>query len=50
MFDPGGVGEWSPPQSPQWGDNRGEEKKKRFITFKKVDLFGKPQRRRAHLR
>ena len=35
MFDPGSVGEWSldklgmisPPQSPRWGDNRGEEKK-----------------------
>ncbi len=24
MFDPGGVGEWSPPQSPHWGDIRGE--------------------------
>jgi hypothetical protein len=31
MFDPGGVGEWSPPQSPHWGDNRGEEKENHHL-------------------
>ena len=35
MFDPGGVGEWSPPQSP-CGGFRG---KKNIITFAMVDLL-----------
>jgi len=31
MFDPGGVGEWSPPQSPV-GGFRGKKEQRRFIT------------------
>ena len=49
MFDPGDVGEWSPPQSP-WGDNREKKEKAIHNLFIGLSIHAYAQTSRRKLR